>query len=396
MVTQDEEEPIVVIRRGSKEADFAVVRGRPGRLFRAPGRVNLIGEHTDYNDGFVMPVAIDRATWVAAAPRSDRLLVVTSDRVSGAARLDLDRLGDRTTGDWTNYVAGVAAVLDRQTRLAGADLAIHSDVPIGAGLSSSAALEVACAYALLTLASREIDLTAVAQACQLAEHEFVGTRCGIMDQFIACHGRAGSALMLDTRSLDPKWLPLAPDLRILACNTMVSHQLASAGYNERRADCETGVRLLAPRFPNIRALRDVTPGQLEEAVDLLPERVYRRCRHVVLENARVLNAAAALEAGDAPRFGRLMYESHESLRRDHEVSSRELDIMVDAASDLAGVYGARMTGGGFGGCTVALVDAARADEIAGEIRQRYEAATGLRPDVWICAAGDGVGEWTRE
>jgi galactokinase len=385
-----------VIRPGAREANFAVVGGRPARLFRAPGRVNLIGEHTDYNDGFVMPVAIDRATWVAAVGRADRLLVVTSDHASGTATIDLDSLCDRQNGDWTSYVAGVAAVLDRDGSLVGADLAIHTDVPIGAGLSSSAALEVACAYALLALANRDIDLVAVARACQFAEHEFVGTRCGIMDQFIACLGRAGSALMLDTRSLEPRWLPLAPDLRILACNTMVGHRLASAGYNERRADCEAGVRLLAQRFPNVRALRDVTADQLEEVAGLLPERIHRRCRHVVHENARVLNAAAALEAGDAPRFGRLMYESHESLRRDHEVSSRELDIMVDAASSLPGVYGARMTGGGFGGCAVALVDAAKADEIAGDIGQRYEAATGLRPDVWICAAGDGVGEWPRD
>jgi galactokinase len=386
------EEQTVVIRPGCREADSTAARAGRGRLFRAPGRVNLIGEHTDYNDGFVMPVALNRATWVSAVPRCDRLLVVSSDQAPEPATLDLDYPRDRPTGGWTDYVAGVAAVLDREAPLRGADLTVRTDVPVGAGLSSSAALEVACAYALLSLADREIELTALARACQVAEHEFVGTRCGIMDQFIACYGRAGCALLLDTRSLEASWLPLAKELRILACNTMIRHQLASAEYNERRADCETGVRLLASRFPEVRALRDVTANQLETSSDLLPERVYRRCRHVVLENARVLAAAHALEAGDPPAFGRLMYESHDSLRCDYDVSCRELDIMVEAASGLEGVYGARMTGGGFGGCTVALVDAAGAEEIAERIKQRYETATGVRSDVWICAAGDGVGE----
>jgi galactokinase len=364
-------------------------------IYRAPGRLNLIGEHTDYNDGFVLPMALDRSTWVTATARRDRRITARSHGQAGAADIDLGRPPPGRSGSWTDYVSGVAVVLDRTTRLSGADLEIRSDVPIGAGLSSSAALEVACGLALLDLSGAALDRTALARACQQAEHEFAGTRCGVMDQFTACHGRAGHALLLDTRSLAAEAVPLPPDLRIVIGNTMVRHHLASAAYNERRADCETAVRLLANRRPGVRALRDVTMTEIDAAAADLGPRVYRRCRHVIGENDRVLQAAAALRSGDGARVGRLMSMSHQSLRDDFDVSCRELDAMVEVASAIDGVHGARLTGGGFGGCAIALVEAEAVDEVVRRLPPAYEAATGLRPDVWVTSAGDGASQGSR-
>ena len=384
---------------------FKSAFGRAPRVYRAPGRVNLIGEHTDYNDGFVMPMALDRSTWVAAAPRSDRRLVVRSRELDETATIDLDAPRSGPAGRWTDYVRGVACVLDdfvgcdgargfqpsdrrspetlvlhsEKLALTGVDMLIASDVPIGAGLCSSAALEVACGAALLDLGGVTIDLTSLAQACQRAEHDFAGTRCGVMDQMIACYGRAGHALMLDTRSLERTWVPLPPAVRVVVCNTMVTHALASAEYNARRADCETGVRALARRRPEIRSLRDATPLQLDAIRDDVPAHVWRRCRHVIAENDRVVRAAAAVKAGDFPRFGALMAASHASLRDDYEVSCPELDIMAAIVSSIDGVFGARMTGGGFGGCVVALAHPDRAN-----------ALLSLGEDSWRIVPSDGA------
>jgi len=388
------------------EARFA----RAPRLYRAPGRVNLIGEHTDYNDGFVLPLALDRSTWVAAAPRDDGKLVVRSREYGETATIDLDdgRADPCVHSDWVRYVSGVAAVLSggaraSQASVRGADLLIASDVPIGAGLSSSAALEVACASALVDLAGMSMDLDRLALACQRAEHEFAGTRCGIMDQMIACYGRAGHALMLDTRNLSRTYVPLPASVRVVVCNTMVAHALASAEYNARRADCEAGVAALrerchagATQVPGtchaaIRALRDATLDDLHAIRDTLSPQVFRRCRHVITENDRVVRAAAALAATDCTAVGALMAASHTSLRDDYEVSCAELDAMASIVSSLEGVFGARMTGGGFGGCVVALVDAGAATEqFQQTIQERYFAQTGQRPDVWVCTAGNGV------
>ena len=374
------------------------------RTYRAPGRVNLIGEHTDYNDGFVLPMALDRSTWVEAEPRSDRLLVVHSRELGDTLTVDLDRNPPAPTGSWIDSVRGMAAVLDDGrlraggaiASLGGANLSISSDVPIGAGLSSSAALEIACGYALLDIAGRPVDLSALARAGQRAEHEFAGTRCGLMDQTIACFGRAGHALLLDTRSgpggrgprggLEQRHVPLPASLRIVVGNTMVRHAHASGEYNARRADCEAGVAAIAQG----RALRDISLADLEAARGKLSDRVYRRCLHVITENARTLDAADALAAGDLPRLGRLMEQSHESLQFDYEVSSPELDTMAEIARRQEGVYGARMTGGGFGGSIVAAVDAAHAERVARELRRGYADATGRQADVWICRAGSGV------
>ena len=360
-------------------------------VYRAPGRINLIGEHTDYNDGFVMPVAIDRYTTATGSARDDRRLHVSSGSRHNAFEIDLDAIGHGPTGRWVDYVRGVAAVLEQHGfRLRGADLAITSDVPSGAGLSSSAALEIAAGYALVDLAGHRIDLNRLALAAQQAEQEFAGTRCGIMDQFIACHGRAGHAMLLDTRTLEPTWLPLPPSHAIVVCNTMTKHALANDGYNERRADCEAGVRALAVRLPRIRALRDVSVADLEANRDVFDERVYRRCRHVVTENARTLSAADALREGDLAGFGVLMGASHNSLRDDYDVSTRELDTMVEAALGSPGIAGARMTGGGFGGCTVNLVRVDAVQTFTKEVARRYEAETGRVPEIYACRPSRGV------
>ena len=369
----------------------------PRLIVRAPGRVNLIGEHTDYNDGFVMPAAIDFSCWVAIAPRTDRKLIARSLNVGQTFEFALDGPQTAAAPKWSNYVTGVARVLEAAGyRLSGANLAIWGNVPLGAGLSSSAAIEVATGYALLDISRVPIDRTQLAKLCQRAENEFVGMRCGIMDQFISCRGHAGKLMMLDCRSLDYRELPLQPGVRLVICNTMVKHQHAGGEYNVRRSQCEEGVRILATVLPGIRALRDVTLPELEQHRELLSEVVYRRCRHVITENERVVQSAVALTSGDIDCVGRLIAESHRSLRDDYEVSCRELDLMVELAAKQAGVFGSRMTGGGFGGCTVTLVKEDATHAFRGAVSDEYEAQTGHRPDIYISAPAEGAGRATQE
>jgi galactokinase len=364
--------------------------GEP-RLYRAPGRVNLIGEHTDYNDGFVLPAALEQSTFVAAAARRDRRLRVHSLHIGATVEYELDDPAPSPRHDWSDYVRGVAIMLQRAGhRLVGADLLIDSDVPIGSGLSSSAALEVSTGYALLDRAGLAVDRTQLALCCQRAENEFVGMRCGIMDQFISCHGAAGHALLLDCRSLAFKLAPIEPSVRLVICNSMVRHELAAGEYNLRRAECERGVALLAAALPGIRALRDVSMARLAAHAAALPELTLRRCRHVVAENDRVLRAGAALEAGQVEEFGRLMNESHRSMRDDYEISCRELDVLVELAWRVEGVLGSRMTGGGFGGCTVSMVRADAVERFRASLAAGYAAATGITPDILVCSPGDGV------
>ncbi|HKG97916.1 MAG TPA: galactokinase [Pyrinomonadaceae bacterium] len=363
------------------------------RNFRAPGRVNLIGEHTDYNDGFVMPAAIDLSTWVKISPLQQRKLQILSENFNEQIEIDLDDQSLARRGHWSDYPIGVAVMLERSgRRLHGARLQIRGEVPIGSGLSSSAAVEVATACALVATSGLTIDARDLALLCQKAENEFVGARVGIMDQFVSLFGQAQKALMLDCRSLEFELLPLPDNIRLLICNTMVKHELASGAYNERRAQCEAGVKHLAKFVANVTALRDVTLEQLERFGSDLPEVVYRRCRHVITENARVLAAAKALEQGDLKEFGRLMAESHQSLRDDYEVSSEELDLMVELAQKLEGVYGARMTGGGFGGCTVNLVAVEHDEEFSKRVAEGYEQVTKLKPEIFICSASNGAEE----
>jgi len=370
---------------------FARLFGEEAKVYQAPGRVNLIGEHTDYNDGFVMPAAIGFCTSVAAAARKDRKLVMRSENLVELAAFSLDDLPARGSHQWSDYVVGVAKMLESSgRRLPGATLLIHGDVPQGAGLSSSASLEVAACAALLGVSGSEADAKEIALSCQRAENEFVGARCGIMDQFIACHGRKDHALLLDCRSLEYRLLPLPETARLVICNTMVRHSVAAGEYNQRRAECEEGVRILARHKQDVRALRDVTYSDLAALGAELPPTVMRRCRHVIGENARVLEAANALEQGSLEEFGRLMRESHNSLRDDFEVSCPELDLMVELASKVEGVYGARMTGGGFGGCTVNLVRTDCVETVKAAVGRGYEEEIKCAPEIYVCSAGDGV------
>jgi galactokinase len=363
------------------------------RVFRAPGRVNLIGEFTDYNDGFVMPAAVEFSTTVTVTPRPDRMLGMHSSNMDQRREFALDDSDAQTAGDWTDYVRGVAVILERLGhRLQGADLEIHGNVPMGAGLSSSASIEVATALALIGVSGLSLGLKEIAELCQRAENEFAGSRCGIMDQFISCFGKAGHALLLDCRSLDFRQIPIPPGVRLVICNTMVRHQHSSGEYNNRRADCEAGVRHFARVLPHVRALRDVTLAELSRYGEGLADTVYRRCRHVIGENARVERAAQALEQSDLDTLGSLMSESHRSLRDDFEVSCPELDLMVDLALASPGIRGARMTGGGFGGCAIALVENDRVDDFVKQVGAGYRKSTGTMPELYVTSAADGAGE----
>jgi galactokinase len=362
-----------------------------GPRYRAPGRVNLIGEHTDYNDGFVMPAAIDLYTEVSIEPRGDRKLFIHSGNFSESVEIDLDDRNPRARGHWSDYVCGVAVTLEwAGYRLKGADIEIGSNVPIGSGLSSSAALEVVTGYAMLRNSDIEIDRVELAELCQRAENDFVGMRCGIMDQFVSCFGRAGRVLMLDCRTLDYQLLPLPETVRLVICNTMVKHELSSSKYNTRRAECEAGVQHFAESLPNVRALRDVTINDFKRRGSGLSEAIFKRCRHVITENQRVLEAAAALKREDLRALGKLMAESHRSLRDDYEVSCAELDTMVQLATQVEGVYGSRMTGGGFGGCTINLLEADLVAQFKRSVSRGYEQATGLSPEIYACSTADGV------
>ncbi len=369
---------------------FAESFGAQPRVFRAPGRVNLIGEHTDYNEGFVMPAAIDYFTLAAIAPRDDRIITIRSEHFSDTAELDLDHPA-QCRKHWSDYPFGVAVKLQEAgCSLTGANLLIGSDVPIGSGLSSSAAIEVSTALALLDAAHVSIDRLEIAKICQKAENEYVGIRSGIMDQFIACFGLKDRAVMLDCRSMESTSLPLPQDVKLVACNTMVKHQLASSEYNTRREQCEAGVRILSQHLPNIKSLRDVSIADLEGYGSELSDVVYRRCRHVITENDRVLRAATALRNGDLSTFGKLMAQSHQSLRDDYEVSCKELDLMVAIANQARGCLGARMTGGGFGGATINLVPSAAVEEFTLKVSERYAEATHIHPEIYGCSAADGA------
>ncbi|MBI4476948.1 MAG: galactokinase [Acidobacteria bacterium] len=369
-------------------ARFVSLFGETPRTYRAPGRVNLIGEHTDYSEGSVLPAALTLSCWVAGVPRTDGVLVVHSDnfneRITGPA-------GARA-GGWEDYVRGVALALGAAGhRISGANLLIRGDVPMGAGLGSSAAVEVAVACALLDLSGLEMDRLDVARLCQHAENAFVGARCGIMDQFVAMYARAGTALRLDCRSLEFELVPIPDYVRLVACNSMVRHRLADGEYNRRRAECEAAVARVAPAIPGLRSLRDVDPTWLEAHRGEIPDRLYRRIKHVVTENVRVLEMSDALRREDLGRAGALMAESHRSLRDDYEVSCPELDLMVALADRAPGIIGARMTGGGFGGSTVNLVHEGAVEDFCRYVAQRYETQSGRRPDIHVTMTGDGAG-----
>jgi galactokinase len=370
---------------------FRAKFGMNPHVYRAPGRVNLIGEHTDYNDGFVMPAALGFYCWVGASPRQDRKLIVSSEEFPEQAEVELSSGALQPSHTWSDYSVGVAQQLQKAGfRLRGANLLVHGEVPIGAGLSSSASIEVATALALAEESGLSIDRAHLARICQQAENDFVGMRCGIMDQFISLHGRANHALMLDCRSLDYELVPIPESVRLVICNTGVKHKLAGGEYNLRREECEEAVRSLQKALPTIRALRDVSLEQLKEHRGLLSEVLYKRAKHIVTENERVLNSVEALRTGDLKQFGKYMAESHVSLRDLFEVSCAELDLMVDLANRESGVYGARMTGGGFGGATINLVEARHAEAFAERVAKGYHKETGITAVVYICMPADGA------
>jgi galactokinase len=375
-------------------ADFRNKYGDKPRFFRAPGRVNLIGEHTDYNDGFVLPMAIDQQTIVAISPRRDRLLRVWSLNLNETADLNLDELGPGRRGNWLDYVGGTAAAIeDSGASLTGANIAIQSDIALGGGLSSSAALEMSLGKALVSISNSPLDNLSLALAGQTAEHIHVGINCGIMDQFTSVHASAGHAILLDCRSITAKSIPLnLKGYRIVVCNSRVKHSLASSEYNQRRRDCERGVEMLRSILPEIRALRDVSLSDFSKHKSILPDSVLRCSRHVITENARTLKAANALETGDIVEMGALMSSSHQSLRDDYLVSCPELDLLVKSAESQFGVLGARMTGGGFGGCTVNLVKGSAIGAFKENVSHQYQAENGLIPEIFVVNASDGASE----
>ncbi|MGE5573248.1 MAG: galactokinase [Bacteroidota bacterium] len=371
-------------------------------VVRAPGRVNLIGEHTDYNEGFVLPAAIDRDVTIAVRGRRDRMVRVHSLNYGEAVEFALDHISYDHGHPWSNYVRGTLTVLaDSGVPLSGMDMVVAGDVPAGAGLSSSAALEVATAVAARAVARQvaggfDLDDRALALKCQKAENSFVGVNCGVMDQLASSLGKAGHALFIDCRSYDCEPVPLPCDYPIVICDTGVRRGLRDSEYNLRRSQCEEAVMLLQRRGMRVRSLRDVSPGELARVEPWLPEAVRVRARHVILENDRVLLSMEALRAGRVDEFGRLMVASHTSLRDLYEVSCPELDAMVEVALGIPGVAGARMTGAGFGGCTVNLVHEDAVDEFQRTVLARYMSKVNpsrlsLEPQVYVCRAEDGAG-----
>ena len=350
----------------------------------APGRVNLIGEHTDYNDGYVLPVPLRSRIFAAGRPNGTGMIRLYAADYSESASQDLEEIEFDSEHLWANYPLGVAhTMLKRGLALTGVDLVIKGDVPREAGLSSSAAVEMATARLFRGLFELEINPIELAYIGKETENDFVGVQSGIMDQFVASLGRTGEALFIDCRTNDYEHITLPPGHAVVVTNTMVKRELASSAYNERRSQCEEGVRIMKEELPEINALRDVFPSDLNEYREKLPEIIYRRCRHVVTENARVLESVQALRGGDVEKIGGLMYASHESLRDDYEVTSPELDTLVDAARGVEGVAGARMTGAGFGGCTVNLVRRERVEDFTEAIIDAYMNVTGIKPEVYL-------------
>ncbi len=387
--------PLVISREALEEATISAFKERYGTapefIVSAPGRVNLIGEHTDYNGGFVLPAALDKATVIAGGPRNDNVLELFSLNIQACATVTLSDLVPQRQNAWTNYVAGVAHFFKEAGKdIGGANLCINGNIPRGSGLSSSASLEIAAAYVLQSLNGFELPALQTITLCQRAENDFVGVHCGIMDQFICCLGKKDHALLIDCRSLEFNYSPFPAGVSLLILDTGVKRALARSAYNTRRDECQEGVRVLSSMLPGIRMLRDVTTEDLGRHGGMLSDTIRRRCRHVITENARVLESTRALTSGDVSRFGKLMYDSHLSLQHDYEVSCPELDVMVDICAEAEGVFGARMTGAGFGGCVVCLVKDAAAPDVVARITREYAPRTHKTPAIIECTIDDGV------
>ena len=372
-------------------AAFRNTVGTKPALVRSPGRVNLIGEHTDHNLGFVLPGAVDRAIWLAIGLRDDRKLRFTALDNAQQFEGSLDEIC-AVPAQWPNYLLGILSELDqRGVELRGVDCVFGGDVPIGCGLSSSAALECGFAFGLNELLGSGIDRVEIAKLGQRSENRFVGVNCGIMDQFASCLGQEKRLIRLDCRDLSYVYVPFErDDITIVLCDSQVRRQLTTSAYNLRRAQCEEGVAKLAQHHPEIHSLRDATLAQVEALRDELDPAVYRRCAYVVAENQRVLTACASLERGDLAAFGAAMYETHEGLAHGYEVSVPELDILVEATRSIPGVLGARLMGGGFGGCTINLVEADHLEAFHAAMAPVYRERLGKEPMIHVCKLAGGT------
>jgi len=360
---------------------------------RAPGRVDLMGSHTDYNQGYVLTMPIDRDTWIAARPQVGRVVRVHSLNVDRGSGFSLDGIAYDETVPWTNYVRGVAQVLNAEGyKLAGFDAVVHSTVPLSSGLSSSAALECATAVLFRAMGSWEVDPVRMALMCQRAENEFVGMNCGILDQYTSVMGQAGCAVLLDCRHLTSQPVALPADVQVVICDTQAPRELTGSEYGERRAQCEEGTRLLARIYPGVTALRDVTLEQFSEHEADLPPVVARRCRFVIEENERVLRLAERLPGGDQTAICALTTTSYQGARDLYEISCPEMDAMEEAMLSAPGVIGARQAGAGFGGCMVALVEVDAVNVFERHVRESYVAATGIEPEIYPVQAAAGAGE----
>jgi galactokinase len=365
--------------------------GQAGRVFAAPARVNLIGEHTDYTGGFVMPMAIDFQTVAVVSAREDGRAVFYSVNYDEEARFEIASLARAPGGSWSDYPAGVLWSLGKEgIVVSGFNMSLMGDVPLGAGLSSSASVEVGTAMALLGHAAVELPLEKVATLCRRAENEYVGAKSGIMDQFAVTGCVANRAMLLDCRSLEYELLPLPDQVRVVICNSMVKHAVATGEYGDRSAEVEAGQAVLRRERPGVKLLRDATLEDLEACRGMMSAASFKRCRHIITENARVMEARAALMAGDMERFGVLMVEAHASFRDDFAASCEEVDLLVAIAMQQAECFGARITGGGFGGCTVNVVRAGAADRFVAALRREYAAKTGIDADCFVCTPSDGA------
>lgn len=370
---------------------FRTAFGREPACTRvAPGRVNLLGGHVDYNEGLVLPVAVDFGLGAAGAPREDGTVRLRSANLDGEITFRLDEI--HTAGNWGDYPKGVIrAHRDRGDPVGGFDAFFAGDVPIGGGVSSSAAVDVVTSALVQGLFAFSVSGPEVARLSQEADNTFVGVRCGIMDQFVSAMGRAGHLLALDCRTLEYEHVPIDLDAYcIVLMPSGVPRRIVDSEYNARRAECERGVALLRERYPDARALRDITPAMLEDGRDALPDTTYKRCRHVVEEIARVEAGIAALRAGRVREFGALMYASHAGSRDWYEVSCPELDVLVAAAEGAPGSVGARVTGAGFGGCTVHLVEGDAVSAFTAQVCDAFEAEFGRRPEPLVCQSADGA------
>ena len=365
--------------------------GAEPKVFAAPGRVNLIGEHTDYAEGFVMPAAIDFATLAGISPRTDGKVVIRSENYGEARSFEAGALLDKRSGHWSDYPVGVLKMLESDGhRIPALSLTLWGDVPLGSGLSSSAAVEVATAIAAADLVGAQYAGPELARLCQRAENRFVGSACGIMDQFVSVNARAGHALLLDCRDLSYRLAPIPEDVALVIANTMVQHAVTGGEYTSRRAEVEEAAAVIARHRPEVKFLRDATVEDLERWGGEMSENARKRARHVITENARTVAAAEALMRKDLRELGRLMAEAHRSYSRDFEASCEEADAMVELAQGLPGLIGARLTGGGFGGCTVNLVEAKEAEGFRAELGERYRSRTGIAPQIHICHAAAGA------